>query len=194
MNIIRSNTISVFGRSTATRHSSSSSLNSDFEHEHENFDPNVISQELLGGSAFDSPTVMPCKLRPPLSTMDEHPKARPRKIRALSDVSDLQRSFADLAASAIGNNVLTDEGIVKSMPSVEDLRFIIKNLRKSKKGTDTTFGMITTWTVSLPRQWTSDRRGKVLHWSTQELGSRQNLLLMMSQLNFYWLHVQSVPG
>ena len=333
--IRRHNSLSIFNRSSSLRHSSSSSLNSDFEHEYENFDPNVITQELLGGSAFDSPSVMPCKLRPPLSTMDEHPKARPRKIRALSDLGDLQRSFSDLAreadaatgwddatpksftsmafdfvdietssphgsvttlssrkrsvsdsagldellsdlssqggggirvsksrsriyspefepmlenvrptnetqsenslrrqqpavdsddggdndsddgmitddksvdcsdfineehiqggvarpprrfrrsssdnfeefvfgaASALGDKVLSDEGIVQSMPSVEDLKFIIKNLRKAKKGAVTTFGIITTWTVSLPRQWTSDRRAKVLHWSTQELG------------------------
>lgn len=327
--------MSIVNRSSGLRHSSSSSLNSDFEHEYENFDPNIITQELLGGSEYDSPSVKPCKLRPPLSTMDEHPKARPRKIRALSDLGDLQRSFSDLAreagaatgwddatpksstsmafdfvdfetssphgsiatmssrkrsvsdstgvdeflsdlssqggggirgsksrsriyspefapmlenvrslndaqsqdimqrqqpaidsddggendsddgmvsdeksfdcddfmndedipsgvarppqrfrrsssdnfeefvfgaASALGDKVLSDEGILQSMPSVEDLKFIIKNLRKAKKGAGTTFGMITTWTVSLPRQWTSDRRAKVLHWSTQELG------------------------
>lgn len=339
----RHNSLSILTKSVPLCRSSSSSLNSDFELEHENLDPNIIAQDMFAASEFDSPATKPLKIRPPLSTMDEHPKARPRKIRALSDIADLQRSFSDLArdadaaagwddatpkntmslafdfgdleassphgsvatmssrkrgvcdsigaedilsdvgshggsrrrsksrsriysadfapmlesvrslnnttstiqpkkiqrqhqtaidsddggdnasddgmesvdpvdpdksfesddwgnkelgptsvtnpprrlrrsssdnfeefvfgaATAIGPKILTNGSIVKSMPSEEDLKFLIKNLRKSKKSAATTFGKMTTWTVSLPNQWTSERRTRVLHWSTQELG------------------------
>lgn len=321
------------------RRSSSSTLNSDFEFEHENVNPNVFSREGVG--LFASPGKLPrTNPRAPLSTMVEHLKPRPRKIRVITDVGGLQRTFSDLAkdpnattgwddatptnvaslvfdldgcdtssphgsvatissrkrgvcdsmgfdgcssdvssqgagsrrsrtksrsriyspsfapmlesvkslndatkklerrkqadidsddgvdndsddgmlsddkscestgfeydgfnskaapaanvsrpprtirrsssnnfeesvfgaARTLETKVLSNEGIVQSMPSVEDLKFLIKNLRKSKKGAATTFGKITTWTVSLPSQWPSERRAKVLHWSTQDLG------------------------
>jgi hypothetical protein len=66
--------------------------------------------------------------------------------------------------------VLTDYGIIQCMSSVDDLKFLIKSLKKSQKCATVTFGKMTTWTVPLPNQWTSERRTKLLKWSTRELG------------------------
>jgi hypothetical protein len=340
----RQQSFSALMRSASMRSSSSSSstLFSDFELEHENQNPNLITQENSHNRTLGTPPPQASKPRVlQLTTMEEHPKARPQKIRALSDFGDLRQSFSDLAKNAdattswddatptnatsiafdladfesssppgsittVGSRkrgvcdsagmdelsassnggghrhtksrsriyspnfapmmgsvrslnatkptkksqrprqaaeidsddgaescdsdddmiscdpdksfdstgfdfdsipsarglanmsmpprpvrrsasydfessvfgaarahetkVLSNEGIVDSMPSAEDLKFLIKNLRKSQKGASTMFGKQSTWTVSLPSQWASERRAKVLQWASQDLG------------------------
>lgn len=62
------------------------------------------------------------------------------------------------------------EELYLSMSSVEDLKFLINNLRKEKRRVATSFGQVAMWTVSLPSQWSSERRAKLLNWSTKTLG------------------------
>jgi hypothetical protein len=64
---------------------------------------------------------------------------------------------------------LTAGIIVDSMPSIDDLKYLIRMMRKEKKGLFT-FGISTSWTVAPSISWSTDRRIAFLQWSTKMLG------------------------
>eukprot|EP00980_Cylindrotheca_fusiformis_P029280 scaffold22800_cov204-Cylindrotheca_fusiformis.AAC.3 len=56
------------------------------------------------------------------------------------------------------------EDVIKSMPSLQDLRFLVKSLRKEK------IGSRTSWHVAPPVAWDSNRRSAFFQWTTRSLG------------------------
>jgi len=74
------------------------------------------------------------------------------------------------AAPDIKKHELCSKELCHSMSSIEDLKFLIYNLRKEEKRVSTSFGNAAMWTVSLPSKWSSERRAQLLSWSTKTLG------------------------
>jgi hypothetical protein len=54
--------------------------------------------------------------------------------------------------------------VIKSMTSYQDLRFLVKSLRKEKMGSRTS------WHVAPPVAWDTSRRAAFFQWTTQSLG------------------------
>lgn len=61
--------------------------------------------------------------------------------------------------------------IFEAMSDYEDLKFLIKALRKEKHGsTIASFGTTKTWTIAPPAAWDSRRRTAFLQWASRGLG------------------------
>lgn len=67
--------------------------------------------------------------------------------------------------------VLDPSQIFETMSSYNDLKFLIKALRKEKVGsTFASFGTNRTWTIAPPPVWDSRRRAAFLQWASRGLG------------------------
>ena len=66
---------------------------------------------------------------------------------------------------------LTESHILQTMPSYENLKFMIKALRTEKKGSAvSSFRKNISWIVAPLGSWSPDQRVAFLQWSTKELG------------------------
>lgn len=66
---------------------------------------------------------------------------------------------------------LSADDVFDTMSSYEDLKFLIKALRKEKMGNSlASFGVTKTWTVAPSAAWPSTRRAAFLQWTTNTLG------------------------
>jgi len=69
------------------------------------------------------------------------------------------------------NDPLAPSQIFETMSDYEDLKFLIKALRKEKHGsTIASFGTAKTWTIAPPSAWESRRRTAFLQWASRGLG------------------------
>ena len=63
--------------------------------------------------------------------------------------------------------------VFDSMSSYDDLKYLVKELRRLKSGkTFTSFGAFKNWTVPLLHSWSSERRYGFITWTTRDLGFR----------------------
>jgi hypothetical protein len=61
--------------------------------------------------------------------------------------------------------------VFDSMSSYDDLKYLVKELRRLKSGkTFTSFGAFKTWAIPLPHSWSSERRYSFVNWATRDLG------------------------
>lgn len=73
--------------------------------------------------------------------------------------------------STITTDPLDPTRIFETMSDYEDLKFLIKALRKEKHGsTFASFGSTKTWTIAPPSAWDSRRRAAFLQWASRGLG------------------------
>lgn len=63
--------------------------------------------------------------------------------------------------------------VFDTMSSYEDLKFLVKELRRLKSGkTFTSFGPFKSWAIPLLHSWSPDRRYAFIAWTTKDLGFR----------------------
>jgi hypothetical protein len=88
-------------------------------------------------------------------------------------------SFTSLTSQTekLMHNSLVDEAkiaspeyIFETMSSYEDLKFLIKALRKEENSRILSFGLSNSWNVAPPAAWSSSRRSTFLYWTSQHLG------------------------
>lgn len=68
-------------------------------------------------------------------------------------------------------HTLTENGILRSMPSYHNLKFLIQNLYREKKGSAfSSFGRNKSWKVAPLGSWSPEQRVAFLQWCTKGLG------------------------
>jgi hypothetical protein len=66
--------------------------------------------------------------------------------------------------------IASPDYIFETMSSYEDLKFLIKALRKEENSRMLSFGLSNSWNVAPPAAWSSSRRSTFLYWTAQHLG------------------------
>jgi hypothetical protein len=107
----------------------------------------------------------------------EQPARRNTKTLSLLPPKPVRQSFNDFddsvfgAKGTSGADSLDSSHIFDSMSNYDDLKFLIKALRKEKVGsTIASFGTTKTWTIVAPLAWESKRRTAFLQWASRGLG------------------------
>jgi hypothetical protein len=98
--------------------------------------------------------------------------------KSLVPPQPVRRSSNDFEKTVFGSknqpavkDPLDPSQICETMSDYEDLKFLIKALRKEKHGsTIASFGTTKTWTIAPPSAWDSRRRTAFLQWASRGLG------------------------
>lgn len=94
---------------------------------------------------------------------------QPRRMSSLGDITFEEAIFAPVENPTKEFNV--KNAIFDSMSSYEDLKFLLKQLRRWSNGKLlASFGMSKTCTVVPPNSWNSSRRSAFVEWTTNHLG------------------------
>lgn len=101
--------------------------------------------------------------------IDELPFMPPLAVRRSASTGRFEDSL--FGSSGPKGKNLTESHILDSMPSYDNLKFIIKALRTEKKGSAvSSFRKNKSWIVAPLGSWSPDQRVAFLQWSTKELG------------------------
>jgi hypothetical protein len=93
------------------------------------------------------------------------PPNRPRRMSSIDD------AFAEAIFEPVEVASNHHSRIFKHMSSYEDLKFLIRELRKWKSGKQlVAFGMSKTCTVVPPKAWKHERKTSFIFWATTKLG------------------------
>jgi hypothetical protein len=110
--------------------------------------------------------------------LEKKPARRDTKTTPLLAPKPVRRSSNDFDDSVFGvkgisgaDASLNSSHIFDTMSNYDDLKFLIKALRKEKVGsTISSFGTTKTWTIVAPLAWESKRRTAFLQWASRGLG------------------------
>ncbi len=99
----------------------------------------------------------------------------PRRMSSVGNMSFEDAIFAPVESNKMerggDNDVFTSDDIFDNMSSYEDLKFLIKELRRWSSGKlHASFGMNKNCTVVPPNSWSSTRRSAFVEWSKNRLG------------------------
>jgi hypothetical protein len=112
--------------------------------------------------------------------MEIEPKVQVTHNQAVAPPKPVRRSSNDFQETVFGGAEMNQSKaidpldptlIFETMSDYEDLKFLIKALRKEKNGSAfASFGTTTTWTIAPPSAWDSRRRTAFLQWANRGLG------------------------
>ena len=102
---------------------------------------------------------------PSFSAPNMLPPNRPRRMSSIDD------AFSEAIFEQVELASNHHSRIFKHMSSYEDLKFLIRELRKWKSGKQlVAFGMSKTCTIVPPKAWTHERKTNFISWATIKLG------------------------
>ena len=108
---------------------------------------------------------------------DEESSAAPSSVnQSFTSVSSLQQpppqQFKLPQSNSTQENKDSPDFIFETMSSYEDLKFLIKALRKESNGklAMSSFGGVDSWNVPPPNAWSSERRSAFFQWTKTHLG------------------------
>ena len=99
------------------------------------------------------------------------PVAAAKKIDKAADKAPEETKMAETAKSKSHDQEEEEEDPLKSVSSYEDLKFMIKTLRKWSKGKNlASFGVAMGCTIAIPSKWSPVRKGAFMSWAKSGLG------------------------
>lgn len=102
---------------------------------------------------------------PGFPTANILPPTRPRRMSSIDD------AFSEAIFEPVEIAANHHSRIFKHMSSYEDLKFLIRELRKWKSGKQlVAFGMSKTCTIVPPKAWKHERKTNFIFWATTKLG------------------------